>query len=68
MRICCVPCYTRRGVLVTATNRGDVWRCEECAEAVAMGQAESDMASYHGGASWMGSAQIERAKLDGAMR
>ena len=68
MRIYCLPCYEHDGSLVPATNHGDVWRCADCAEAVAMRQAEADMAGYHGGASWRGSAQIERAKQDGAMR
>ena len=68
MTICCLPCYHRHDRFVPATNHGDVWRCADCAEAVAMRQAEADMAGYHGGSSWRGSAQIERAKADGAMR
>ena len=67
MTIYCLPCYHRHERFVPATSQGDVWRCDNCAEDVAMRQAESDMAGYHGGASWRGSARIERAKLDGAM-
>ena len=68
MTVCCKPCYEARGVFVPATNLGDVWRCDSCAEAVYERHQESDMSSYHGGSSWRDSAQLERAKADGAMR
>lgn len=34
MRICCLDCWRERGVFVLAVNLGDVWRCDNCAEAV----------------------------------
>ncbi len=68
MTVCCKPCYERRGLFVPAVNLGDVWRCDSCAEAVWERQQARDVEAWHGGASWMGSAQIERAKADGGMR
>ena len=68
MTICCKPCYEEHGEFVPATNRGDVWRCESCAEAVWERNQARDVEAFHGASSWMGSAQIERAKQDGAMR
>lgn len=32
--LCCLTCWHRHGTLVPATNLGDVWRCDNCAEAV----------------------------------
>ena len=49
MRVCCLPCFERTGRLVPATNKGDTWRCDDCAEAAYQRQQDGDAAAFHGG-------------------
>lgn len=75
MRLLCSRCYYDFDRHVPATNLdamadypGMTPACDHCTEAAGMEQAEQDFASFHGGSSWMDSAQIERAHMDGARR
>ena len=31
--LCCLSCWRRWNRLVVAVNLGDIWRCDNCAEA-----------------------------------
>lgn len=40
MRVCCLSCWHRHGRFVPAVNLGDIWRCDNCAEAAWLRQWE----------------------------
>lgn len=74
--VLCSPCYLR-GDRTPATNLGAVRSypvgvllpmCDDCADEAGQAALERESAAYHGGSSWVDSAQVERAKRDGAMR
>ena len=74
--VLCSPCYLR-GDHTPATNLGAVRSypvgvlqpmCDSCSDEAGQAALERDFSAYQGGSSWGDSAQVERAKRDGAMR